>query len=320
MKKNLPRHGKQTSIKRRPAKKLSLSDERVPSAQPVGRDRSGILYLVATPIGNLEDITFRAVRILRESSLIAAEDTRHTRILLEKYGISTPLTSLYDQIEKEKSRFIIEKLNEGVDVAFVSDAGTPGISDPGYILVREAIASGIRVSPVPGPSALIASLCVSGLPMESFVFMGFLPSKMSKRVQLLEKMREEEKTVIFYESPNRLIDALNNIREIWGERNVVVSREVTKIHEEFARGSVQEVVDFFSNKTVKGEITLIIEGFHQGKTVLSDNALIGRMRFLTAKEGEALSRKDAAERISQETKEPRRRIYKLLADLPEEGS
>jgi 16S rRNA (cytidine1402-2'-O)-methyltransferase len=281
--------------------------------------KPGTLYLVATPIGNLEDITFRAVRILRDVSLIAAEDTRHSRILLQKYNISTPLTSLYDQIERGKSGLIIEKLLAGGDVAYVSDAGTPGISDPGYILVREAVSRGINVSPVPGASALLASLCVSGLPMESFVFMGFLPSKPPRRRQLLTKLREEEKTVIFYESPNRLIEALNDIREIWGDRNIVVSRELTKIHEEFVRGSIEQVIAAFHDRKVKGEITMVVAGFCGVKAEVSDEEITMRGEELVNGGEESLSRRDAADRIAEETGESRRRIYKLLSTAQIQG-
>lgn len=272
----------------------------------------GTLYIVATPIGNLEDMTFRAVRVLKEVSIIAAEDTRHTGILLRKYGISTPLTSLYDHVEKEKSASIIEKLKEGGDVAYVSDAGTPGVSDPGYILVREAVLAGIRVSPIPGASALTASLCASGLPMDSFVFMGFLPSRASRRLQLLADLKDEKKTVIFYESPNRLLDALKDIREAWGNRDIVISREVTKIHEEFVRGSVDEAIASFSDRVVKGEITIVVAGCRQVRQTLSDEEILARAGALINGEGESLSRRDAATMIAEETGEPRRRIYNLL--------
>lgn len=272
----------------------------------------GTLYIVATPIGNLEDMTFRAVRVLKEVSIIAAEDTRHTGILLRKYGISTPLTSLYDHVEKEKSASIIEKLKEGGDVAYVSDAGTPGVSDPGYILVREAVLAGIRVSPIPGASALTASLCASGLPMDSFVFMGFLPSRASRRLQLLADLKDEKKTVIFYESPNRLLDALKDIKEAWGNRDIVISREVTKIHEEFVRGSVDEAIASFSDRVVKGEITIVVAGCRQVRQTLSDEQILARAGALINGEGESLSRRDAATMIAEETGEPRRRIYNLL--------
>lgn len=273
---------------------------------------TGTLYIVATPIGNLEDMTFRAVRVLKEVSLIAAEDTRHTGILLQKYGISTPLTSLHDHVEKEKSASIIEKLKDGGDVAYVSDAGTPGVSDPGYILVREAVLAGVSVSPIPGASALTASLCASGLPMDSFVFMGFLPSRASRRLQLLADLKDEKKTVIFYESPNRLLDALKDIREAWGNRDIVISREVTKIHEEFVRGSVEEAIASFSDRVVKGEITIVVAGCRQVRQTLSDEEILARAGALINGEGESLSRRDAATMIAEETGEPRRRIYNLL--------
>jgi 16S rRNA (cytidine1402-2'-O)-methyltransferase len=209
-----------------------------PFGQPEegGPETAGTLYVVATPIGNLEDITLRAIRILKEVRLIAAEDTRRTRILLDKYEISTPLTSLYDQNEAKKSGLLIARLLKGEDVAYVSDAGTPGISDPGYILVREAVSRGIRVAPIPGASALIAALSVSGLPMDSFVFLGFLPSKSMRRRKLLTSLREDERTLIFYESPHRLLASLKDIAAVLGDREMVVSREMTKIHEKFLRG------------------------------------------------------------------------------------
>ena len=313
MKKNIHKQNKLFACREPAAGKTAEVPGLFSPTREAGSDRSGTLYLTATPIGNLEDITFRAVRILREVSLIAAEDTRHTRILLERYDISTPLTSLYDQIEREKSGLIIERLLGGEDVAYVSDAGTPGISDPGYILVREAVSHGIKVSPIPGASALLASLCVSGLPMDSFVFMGFLPSKTPRRRQLLAKLREEEKTVIFYESPNRLLGSLADIREIWGDRNVVVSRELTKIHEEFVRGSATDVISAFKGRVVKGEITLVVSGFLRGSSELTDEEIKLRGEELVEGEGISLSRRDAAGRIARETGESRRRIYKLLS-------
>jgi len=313
MKKNIHKQNRQVVYKETVAgKTVGGAGLSVPPAE-AGSEHSGTLYLTATPIGNLEDITFRAVRILRDVSLIAAEDTRHTRILLQRYNISTPLTSLYDQVEREKSNLIVERLLGGDDVAYVSDAGTPGISDPGYILVRKAVAHGIKVSPIPGASALLASLCVSGLPMDCFVFVGFLPTKMLRRQHLLAKLREEEKTVIFYESPNRLIETLKDIREIWGDRNVVVSRELTKIHEEFVRGSATEVIAAFQGRAVKGEITLVVSGFLREKSELTDEEIKLRGEELFEGTGTALSRRDAASRIATETGGSRRRIYKLLS-------
>jgi 16S rRNA (cytidine1402-2'-O)-methyltransferase len=272
----------------------------------------GTLYVVATPIGNLEDITFRAIRILKEVRLIAAEDTRRTRILLDRYGISTPLTSLYDQNEAKKSALLIARLQQGEDLAYVSDAGTPGISDPGYILVREAVLRGIRVAPVPGASALIAAISVSGLPMDSFMFLGFLPSKSLKRRQMLTSLREEERTLIFYESPHRLLTSLNDISELLGDREVVVSREMTKVYEEFLRGSAAEVTARMGKGAVKGEVTLIVAGRTGEIPECSDAELIRRSAQLRLESEDGLSLRDMADRIAEETGGPRRRIYRLL--------
>jgi 16S rRNA (cytidine1402-2'-O)-methyltransferase len=268
--------------------------------------------MVATPIGNLEDMTIRAIRVLKEVSLIAAEDTRRTRILLDKYQIGTPLTSLYDQNESKKSGLLIERMHKGEDVAYVSDAGTPGISDPGYILVREAIVCGIQVAPVPGASALIAALSVSGLPMDSFVFLGFLPPKSGKRRQLLTSLRGERKTLIFYESPHRLLSSLRDIQELLGEREVVVSREITKIYEEFLRGPAGAIIARLGETVMRGEVTLIVAG-HSGQiTECSDEELRHRCEVLQREEGEGLSHRDVVERIAQEAGVSRKRIYRLL--------
>jgi 16S rRNA (cytidine1402-2'-O)-methyltransferase len=275
-------------------------------------EAAGTLYVVATPIGNLEDITLRAIRILKEVRLIAAEDTRRTRILLDKYAISTPLTSLYDQNEAKKSGLLIARLLKGEDVAYVSDAGTPGISDPGYILVREAVLRGIRVAPIPGASALIAALSVSGLPMDSFVFLGFLPSKSIRRRKLLTSLREEERTLIFYESPHRLPASLKDIAAMLGDREVVVSREMTKVHEEFRRGPAGVVTAGMGNGAVKGEVTLIVAGRTGGIPECSDAEIIRRCGQLRRETGEELSRRDMADRIAQETGVARRRIYRVL--------
>jgi 16S rRNA (cytidine1402-2'-O)-methyltransferase len=277
-----------------------------------GVETAGILYVVATPIGNLEDITLRAIRILKEVRLIAAEDTRRTRILLDKYGISTPLTSLYDQNEAKKSGLLIARLQRGEDLAYVSDAGTPGISDPGYILVREAVSRGIRVAPIPGASALIAAISVSGLPMDSFMFLGFLPSKSLRRRQLLTSLREEERTLIFYESPHRLPASLNDIAALLGDREVGVSREMTKVYEEFLRGSAAEITAGMGNGVVKGEVTLIVAGRTGEIPERSDAELIRCCAQMRLESGEGLSLRDMADRIAQETGVPRRRIYRLL--------
>jgi 16S rRNA (cytidine1402-2'-O)-methyltransferase len=286
-----------------------------PSLLPEGDAPAGTLYVVATPIGNLEDITLRAIRILKEVNLIAAEDTRRTKILLDKYGIATPLTSLYDQNEAKKSALLMARLQRGEDVAYVSDAGTPGISDPGYILVREALLKGIRVSPVPGASALIAALSVSGLPMDSFVFLGFLPSRAMRRRQLLTSLSQEERTLIFYESPHRLLASLDDIAELLGAREVVVSREMTKVYEEFLRGAASGVASAMGNGPVKGEVTLIVAGRTGREREYTDAELLGlcgQLRQDMAAKGDDLSLRDTADRISGQTGVSRRRIYRLL--------
>jgi 16S rRNA (cytidine1402-2'-O)-methyltransferase len=219
----------------------------------------GILYLVATPIGNLEDISPRALRILRESILIAAEDTRHTGMLLSHFQINTPKTSYFEHNKLNKLDFILEKLSEG-DVALVSDAGTPAINDPGYELVKMALASGFDVQPVPGPSAPIAALTVSGLPTDSFLYLGYLPSKSSERRKALEKSSEQPYTLIFLESPHRVVDSLADILSVLGDRQICVAREMTKLYEEYWRGLVSDAVEYFKSKEPRGEFTLVVAG------------------------------------------------------------
>lgn len=272
----------------------------------------GTLYVVATPIGNLEDISFRAIRVLREVQLIAAEDTRRTRILLDHYRISTPLTSLYDHNETKKSGLLLERLQKGEDIAYVSDAGTPGISDPGYILVRKVISCGIRIVPIPGVSAVIAALSVSGLPMDSFVFHGFLPAKQIRRRQLLASLEQEEKTLVFYESPRRLLSSLQDIHELLGDREVVVSREMTKIYEEFLRGPAGKLLSELDGAATRGEVTLIVAGRSRAAPEYSDEELLQRCRQVQHAEGGGLSVRDMSDRIASETGVSRRRIYRLL--------
>ena len=290
----------------------SLPEACSESGETAGRHVPGTLYVVATPIGNLEDMTFRAIRVLKAVSLIAAEDTRRTRILLNAYQISTPLTSLYDQNESEKSAQLLAKLQSGEDVAYVSDAGTPGISDPGYILVSRAISQGIGVVPVPGASAVIAALSVSGLPMDRFVFLGFLPSKPARRREALASLEEEERTLIFYESPHRLCAALQDIETLLGPRQVVVSREMTKIHEEFLRGTAGSVSACLGDGAVKGEVTLIVAGRPRERREVSDAELLECRERLRRSEERDLSVRDMADLIAQETGVPRKRIYRLL--------
>ena len=220
----------------------------------------GTLYIVSTPIGNLEDITLRAVRILKEVDFIAAEDTRHTGLLLRHFGIQKPLTSYFEGNELKKKEWILSRLNQGDRIALVSDAGTPGISDPGFRLIQVAIENLIPIVPIPGPSAVITALSVSGLPTDAFLFKGFLPHKSKKRKDLLKQLEETKETLIFYESPHRLNETLKDILDILGDREIVLTRELTKIYEEILRGKVSEIQNQITKRKIKGEITLIISG------------------------------------------------------------
>lgn len=224
------------------------------------RTSQGTLYVVSTPIGNLEDITLRALRILREVNLIAAEDTRRTGRLLKHFGIEKPLTSYFEGNEMKKREMILSRLREGDDVALVSDAGTPGLSDPGFRLIRLAIENQIPVVPIPGPSAVITALSVAGLPTDAFLFKGFLPHKPKKRQDLLREMEHFRETLVFYESPHRLVESLEDILEILGDREIVLTRELTKIHEEILRGKISVILQQIRGKTLKGEITLVVSG------------------------------------------------------------
>lgn len=222
--------------------------------------RPGTLYLVATPIGNLEDLTFRALRILQEVDLIAAEDTRHSRKLCNHYGIRTPLTSYFAHNEQEKGERLLQILAEGRSVALITDAGTPAISDPGYLLVRRCRDAGLPVAAVPGPSAVIAALSVAGLPSERFAFEGFLPAKSAARRKALRALQGEPRTTVFYEAPHRLAAALGDVvAELGPQRELAVARELTKVHEELFRGSAAAALAHFSQtERVKGEIVLLI--------------------------------------------------------------
>ncbi len=221
----------------------------------------GTLYVVSTPIGNLEDITYRAVRILSSVDLIAAEDTRKTKILLERYNISKPMVSYYSYNERQRAPDLIQKLLGGQSIAVVSDAGTPGISDPAFFLVRAAIEKGIPIVPIPGPTAFTAALVVSGIPADRFIFEGFLPQKKGRKTKL-EALRLEPRTIILYESPHRVVKTLTEISTHWGTRQVVVARELTKKFEEITRGSVENVLAVISSKSPKGEYVIVVEGYN----------------------------------------------------------
>jgi 16S rRNA (cytidine1402-2'-O)-methyltransferase len=220
----------------------------------------GTLYIVSTPIGNLEDVTMRALRVLGECSLIAAEDTRRTRKLLSRYDLHTPLTSYYQQQQFHKAPRILDRIKSGEDVALVTDAGTPGISDPGAVLVGMAVEAGIAVVPIPGPSAVVTLLSVSGLPTDRFVFEGFLPVKSGRKRRRLEELSADPRTVILYESPHRLAKTLALLGEVFGHRRAAVGRELTKIHEEVRRGTLAELLEHFEGRKVLGEVTIAVAG------------------------------------------------------------
>ena len=219
----------------------------------------GKLYLVATPIGNLEDISPRAIRVLKESTLIAAEDTRHTGKLLKHFEIETPLTSYFEHNKINKLDYILEKLSHG-DVALVSDAGTPAINDPGYELVKAALASNFDVLPVPGPSAPISALAVSGLPTDAFLYLGYLPHKAGDRRKAVEQVANQPYTLIFLESPYRIVEALEDLLTILGDRKICVAREMTKLFEEYWRGNLTNAITYFKSQPARGEFTLVVEG------------------------------------------------------------
>jgi len=260
--------------------------------------KKGALYIIATPIGNLEDITLRALRVLREVDLIAAEDTRHSRKLLYHFGISKPLTSYFDHNKNIKGALILEKLREGMSVALISDAGTPCISDPGYQLIRDAWSSGVNVVPIPGPCAAVAALSASGLPVDSFVFEGFLPNRSGKRRDKLLRLKDEGRDVM----------------EILGDRDAVLAREVTKIHEEFLRGKVSEILDTMEARMIKGEIVLMIAPSPPDEKEHGDMVETLLSRYILE---EGMSVKDAVKRVVLETGEAKSGVYRQALKLVE---
>lgn len=272
---------------------------------------AGVLYVVATPIGNLEDITLRALRTLKEVDLIAAEDTRHTRILLDHHGIRTPQVSHHEHNEKSQAPRLVERLKQGESIALVSDAGTPAIADPGYRLVVEALRAGIRVIPIPGAAALVAALSAGGLPTDRFVFEGFLPAKNGERESRLEALRDESRTAVFYEAPHRLKDSLAAMRRILGNRDIVVARELSKLHEEFLRGTIDEVAEKLAEREVKGEITLLVRGAIRGELISKDQ-LTEEIRQLLE---QGASVKQLSEELAERYRVPRRQVYQLALRL-----
>ena len=272
----------------------------------------GKLYIVSTPIGNLEDITLRALRVLKEVDLIACEDTRVTRKLLSHYQIQKPLTIYHEHNEKKKAEELLLLLEAGKNIAVVSDAGTPGISDPGYRLVNLASEKGIRAISIPGPSAAIAALSVSGLPTSSFTFFGFLPKSTKKRKEFLESIREYSQSLIFYESPNRVVETLKDIFEILGNRQISVSRELTKMFEETLRGKISEVLETLSQRQkFKGEFTITIEGYHN--EIANIEELLEEQLNIYKEKG--LSLRDAVKEVSRKLMFSKSKTYKVALKL-----
>jgi 16S rRNA (cytidine1402-2'-O)-methyltransferase len=276
-------------------------------------EKKGELFIIATPIGNLEDMTFRAIRVLKEADLIAAEDTRHSAKLLRHYGISTGTTSYFEHNEKAKGREIIKRLLDGKSVALITDAGTPAISDPGYRLVKLAVENNIRVTAVPGASALTAALSVSALPTDDVRFMGFVPSSGGDRGSFLKKMRGVATTFVFYDSPGRLLKTLNNILELLGDLDIVIARELTKLHEELIRGKVSEVIEKFDDKKLRGEITVILRG------VLEEHSLEEAQELLRGLLQDGASVRDAARVVADDTGFKKAELYKMALKIKEES-
>jgi len=276
----------------------------------------GKLFVVATPLGNLEDLTFRARRVLGEVALVAAEDTRRTRKLFERYQISTRLVSYREQNHTRVLPKLLSVLTEGGDLALVSDAGTPGVSDPGALLVKEAGQRGIRVVPIPGPSASACALSVSGLPGSGFVFIGFLPARKEARLKSLQELKQEKRTMVFYEAPHRLKKSLQDMADVLGPRDAVLSREMTKLHEEFIRGSLHEIAREIEHRAgaIRGELTLVVAGAFESES-----------KGLTREELIAIIREDSrpvreiVSDLAKTTNISRSELYRLVLDVRHEG-
>jgi len=278
----------------------------------------GILYICGTPIGNLEDITLRALKILKKVKLIAAEDTRHTKKLLNHYQINTKVTSYYEYNKFKKAPYLLEILKNGQDIALVSDAGMPGISDPGYILINLTLKNNIKIIPVPGVSALITALVVSGLPTDKFVFEGFLPRKIKERKRYYKSIENEERTIIFYETPHRLKKALKDMLDVWGERKIVIARELTKMYEEIIRGNLSQVITEINTKEIKGEITLVVQGGIKKKEndiidFLKDECIM--QEYLKKLKKQGYSNKDIIKITQEKLNIPKNLIYKKLLEM-----
>ena len=272
-----------------------------------------MLYVVGTPIGNLEDMTFRAVRILKTVQAIASEDTRHTKKLLQHYQITTPQLSYHEHNQQQRIPELLQMLEEGKDIALISDAGIPTISDPGYELIVACREAGITVVPIPGANAAITALCAAGLPTNRFVFEGFLPAKAQQRTDRLEFLKSESRTTILYEAPHRIEQTLQDLlATLGGNRSIVLARELTKLHEEFWQGTIAEAIALTRDRPPKGEFTIVLAGGQQQDRVLSEEVLKAELAALIE---QGISRSQASRQLAQLTNLPRRQLYQLALVL-----
>ncbi|MEA5504914.1 16S rRNA (cytidine(1402)-2'-O)-methyltransferase [Halotia wernerae UHCC 0503] len=275
--------------------------------------KPGTLYVVGTPIGNLEDMTFRAVRILQTVDMIAAEDTRHTGKLLQHFQVKTPQVSYHEHNSSSRIPELLEHLVNDKAIALVSDAGIPSISDPGYELVKACIEAGITVVPIPGASAAITALSAAGLPTDRFVFEGFLSAKNQQRCEHLESLQAESRTLIFYESPHRLRETLQDLAEVWGsDRQIVLARELTKLYEEFWRGTIAEAIAHYSQRDPQGEYTLLVAGTPPSQPQLTEAQLKAELQQIMS---QGISRSQASRQLAKLTSLPRRQLYQLALSI-----
>ncbi len=273
----------------------------------------GTLYVVATPIGNMEDITLRALNVLHQVDLIAAEDTRHTGKLLKYHNIKNHLISYHEHNEKERTPLLVERIESGASIALVSNAGTPTVSDPGYMLLKSAVEKGIRVIPIPGASAGVTAISISGLPTDSFIFIGFPAKKKAKRLKQLQELVHEKRTLIFYENPGRILTFMEELAEVMGDRYGVFCREMTKLHEEFLRGRLSELIDSLSHRPgVKGECTLLVKGCEENKKVPKDVILVELIEALN-KKGAKIS--EVSRNVAKKYGLSKNRVYEMALKL-----
>ena len=276
------------------------------------------LYVVATPIGNMDDITLRAINVLDQVDLIAAEDTRHTGKLLKYHNIKSHQISYHEHNEKERTPLLIERIESGSSIALVSNAGTPTVSDPGYMLLQSAVEKGIRVIPIPGASAVVAALSISGLPTDSFIFIGFCAKKKAKRLKQLQELADEKRTLIFYENPGRILAFMEELADVMGDRYGVLCREMTKLHEEFLRGRLSELIDSLSHRpAVKGECTLLVKGCEENKEV-SQDVIRAELIEAMGKKGGKIS--EASRIIAKKYGLSKNKVYDTALKLKDESS